>query len=79
MPTQLDLPPLHAPLGEIRNGRVELTPPWQRYLARQAALVRGLTESGTTAERPTQELYVGRRYFDTTTGALITWDGAAWV
>jgi hypothetical protein len=35
--------------------------------------------SGTTANRPTTGLYVGRRYFDTTLGQVIWWNGSAWV
>lgn len=35
--------------------------------------------SGTTANRPTSNNYVGRQYFDTTLGAMVTWNGSAWV
>ncbi|ATW62249.1 pectate lyase superfamily domain protein [TM7 phage DolZOral124_53_65] len=35
--------------------------------------------SGTTAERPTTNLYVGLSYFDTDMGANIWWDGVQWV
>lgn len=34
---------------------------------------------GTTAERPTANLYVGLIYKDTTLGKLIVWDGDSWV
>lgn len=41
-------------------------------------------ESGTTAQRPTKNLWVGRRYFDTSLGAngkpiWVDKTGAAWV
>ncbi len=39
----------------------------------------GLTTSGTTADRPTTALWVGRTYFDTTLGFSINWNGTAWV
>jgi hypothetical protein len=35
-------------------------------------------EGGTTAQRPTTGLYVGRTYNDTTVGARVHWDGKAW-
>lgn len=35
--------------------------------------------SGTTAQRPTTELYVGKSYFDTTLGYGIRWNGTNWV
>lgn len=44
-----------------------------------AELVTDLTSSGTTANRPTARLYVGRFYFDETLGLPIYYDGAAWV
>ena len=33
---------------------------------------------GTTAQRPTTGLPLGATYLDTTTAALIVWDGATW-
>jgi hypothetical protein len=41
----------------------------------------GLTESGTTADRPTKLLFDGRTYFDTTLTKPIWYDetGAQWV
>jgi hypothetical protein len=35
--------------------------------------------SGPTANRPTSGLYVGRRYFDTTLGQVVWWDGLRWI
>lgn len=34
---------------------------------------------GTTAQRPTTNLQVGKRYLDTTLGYSIVWTGASWV
>lgn len=33
---------------------------------------------GVTANRPTTGLYIGRRYFDTTCGMPIYWNGTSW-
>lgn len=35
-------------------------------------------ETGTTAQRPTTGLFVGRKFNDTTVGAQVFWDGKAW-
>ena len=35
--------------------------------------------SGATANRPTENLYVGQTYFDTTLNQKIFWSGSAWV
>ena len=35
--------------------------------------------SGVTASRPTKLLFVGRRYFDTTLGKPVWYDGTNWV
>jgi hypothetical protein len=53
-------------------------PPPQWYNKLFIALS-GLTSSGTTADRPTDNLWVGRNYFDTTLGFSIHWNGGAWV
>jgi microcystin-dependent protein len=36
-------------------------------------------DSGTTAERPVNNLFVGQQYFDTTLNQLLLWNGSAWV
>ena len=36
-------------------------------------------QSGTTAQRPTSQKWVGRPYFDTTLGYEIHWNGTQWV
>ena len=47
-------------------GRARFTTGWQTFMSQlyQAAL--SVTMSGTTANRPTKFLWIGRRYFDTT-------------
>ena len=42
-------------------------------------LCNALTGQGTTANRPTVGLYIGRPYFDTTIGKPIFYTGTAWV
>lgn len=43
-----------------------------------AFLTQQTEQGGTTAQRPATP-YTGQRYFDTTLGYEITWNGAAWV
>ena len=38
-----------------------------------------MKESGLAVDRPTKNLYIGRRYFDTTRGQAIWYDGTGWV
>lgn len=44
------------------------TRPWYAWLSDADKLLTALKGSGTTAQRPTTFLYVGRPYFDTTLG-----------
>ena len=39
----------------------------------------GQTISGTAAQRPAVNLYIGQMYFDTTVGIPIWWNGTDWV
>jgi len=44
------------------------TDPWQNVFNRWHTIIVAGAQSGTTANRPTKVLWVGRRYFDTTLG-----------
>lgn len=52
---------------------------WLAWLkqVRQAAF--SVTQSGTTAQRPVTFLWVGRRYFDTTVGKPVWYNGTTWI
>lgn len=52
--------------------------PWIEFLSEVFKSIRALQNSGTTAERPTKGLYVGRPYFDTTLNRPIWYNGTAW-
>ena len=45
------------------------TQPWANWLTRAWQILSSQEESGTTLQRPTTGLWVGRRYFDTSLGA----------
>jgi hypothetical protein len=50
----------------ITAGGERITPAWAQWITRVHAAVSALYQSGTTANRPTALLWVGRPYFDTT-------------
>jgi hypothetical protein len=42
---------------------------WAQFFSQISALLTAITQTGTTAKRPTTFLWVGRPYFDTSLGA----------
>jgi hypothetical protein len=63
---------------QVRN-RWIVSPLWQLFFSNIFGSVTALQQSGTTAQRPTKGLYVGRPYFDTTLGYSINYNGTVWV
>lgn len=52
----------------------DLRPPseaWRAFFNAVYNICNGVTQSGTTAQRPTTFLYIGRTYFDVTIGLPI--------
>lgn len=64
--TSYDLPS-GAPFDDAGNW----TPSWMQWLTRTHRAVLSVQQSGTTADRPDQLLWVGRTYYDTTLGKPI--------
>jgi hypothetical protein len=67
-----------SPLGglprpPITEGRdpYQFFPPWAGWFTLVQTIVQALSSSGTTAQRPTATLWIGRMYFDTTLGKPI--------
>lgn len=52
---------------------------WQQWFDRIQITLNAVTGSGTTANRPTQNLYLGQPYFDTDLNQTVVWDGSQWV
>jgi len=69
-------PPLDFPLQDSR-GYVNLA--WQEFFSAAYLLMADMQRSGTTANRPTKNLYPGKPYFDTTLGHPIWHSGTDWV
>ena len=57
--------------GPIVSESGNVTPGWRPFFSSVFALLAAMTQSGTTAKRPTTLLWVGRPYLDTTIGKPI--------
>ena len=55
-------PPLNSPIGSTE---------WIAWFSQLSTLVNSMHAAGTTADRPTKNLFIGQRYFDTTIGRPI--------
>ncbi len=56
---------------EVDGKNTEVNQGWRNFFQAVFNILTALTMSGTTAERPTKFLWVGRPYFDTTLGQAI--------
>lgn len=72
-----DLPVLNEKRDQI--GTTRWTQPWKNWMTQTFQIVFDVQNSGTTANRPTTNLYVGKPYFDTTLGIPIWYDGTNWI
>lgn len=52
---------------------------WRNYFGAVTNILTAVTGSGTTANRPTKLLWVGRGYFDTSLGIPIFYNGTVWI
>ena len=57
----------------------DLSLPWYGWLTQAYRILFAAQQSGTTANRPTTQLWTGRPYFDTTLTKPIWYDGSGWV
>ena len=55
------------------------TRPWFPWFRKVTDTCNSVRQSGTTAQRPTKNLWAGRPYFDTTLGKPIWYEGPGWV
>jgi hypothetical protein len=69
---------IENPRGLIQQGN-EVTPAWRIFFDNLFLSSFALYQSGTTTQRPTTKLWVGRPYFDTTLGYQIHYNGTGWV
>ena len=70
-----------APLRDLPKGAI-MPLSWASWIGKIRLYAGSVSESGTTAQRPTTNLWVGRSFFDTTLGLPIwlkTVSPADWV
>lgn len=74
-------PPFNSPVQTepTIKGIVTIKTVWQNWLQLVQTYLANLTGSGPTTARPTQNLWVGMPFFDTTINAPVYWDGSTWV
>jgi hypothetical protein len=65
--------------SELQDKFGKVSALWQLFFSNVFSSVTALQQSGTTAQRPTKGLYIGRPYFDTTLGYSINYNGTVWV
>lgn len=69
-----------APPGPVvANVDGVATQPWNSWASTVSAVSTAVVSSGTTSQRPTNFLYPGRIYFDTTLNKPIWYNGTRWV
>lgn len=69
-------PPFQSTLVDA-NDRVQ--PPWAQWFSQLQPVLQSVVASGPTSGRPTQNLYIGYPYFDTTIDQMVYWNGVIWV
>ena len=71
--------PSEGPIEQQAGPKTLIRPPWLAWFKQVFLCAFSVQHSGTTAQRPTKELWVGRRYFDTTLDQPVWYDGTTWV
>jgi hypothetical protein len=70
-------PPLNGSLP-VSGGVARWSQPWANWITRAGQILGAASQSGTTADRPTTDLWIGRPYFDTTLNLPIVWN-SGWI
>jgi hypothetical protein len=69
-------PPTRSP---IVDEKAMIKPEWQEFFSAVYFSAQAQETSGTTANRPTSRLFIGRPYFDTTLNRPIWYTGTNWI
>ena len=69
-------PPFQSTLVDA-DDRVQT--PWAQWFSQLQPLLQAVVASGPTSSRPTQNLFIGYPYFDTTIAQMVYWNGVIWV
>lgn len=68
-----------VPTNQRISTTEEVDPVWSRWFTRLVILFNTLQATGTTAQRPNPAPFVGFRFFDTTLGYPVWWNGSSWI
>ena len=63
----------------ISEASGKLSAVWSQWISQLEYVVKTLTMAGKTSERPTERLWTGQRYWDSTLNQLVAWNGSEWV
>ena len=69
-------PPFQSTLVDA-DDRVQT--PWAQWFSQLQPILQSVVASGPTSGRPTQNLFIGYPYFDTTIDQTVYWNGVIWV
>jgi len=75
----ITVPPFKAQVQQEINKKIVIVSAWSNWFMEIFRVCRNQQQSGTTAQRPVKEMYIGRRYFDTTLNKPIWYTGTLWV
>ena len=70
---------INQPPNTPTDDGTQITSGWAQFFNAVFTLLSGLTSSGTTANRPTKNLFLGRTYFDSTLNRPIWYTGTNWI
>lgn len=71
-------PPVQAELDVVgKRARFPLS--WLEFFRVLWIVTFDVQNSGATADRPTENIYVGKLYFDTDLGIPVWWNGTDWI
>lgn len=65
--------------GGVQSDDGQIVLGWANFFSAVFLLLTAMTQSGTTAKRPTSFLWTGRMYWDSTLGLPIFYKGPGWV
>ncbi len=76
----INTPPIRGPVDDqTSEGKLSVVSRvWSAWFTQVFQACFAIYQSGTTAQRPTETLWVGRRYYDTTLNKPIYYTSAGW-
>lgn len=72
----INTPPIQSTLP-VENDMASWSKPWSQWMTQAWQILFAVQQSGTTANRPTTNLWAGRTYYDTTLAIPIWYDAVA--